>query len=129
MQFTNLKFPPLKTKSSSEPSTSLGPLLDTKVSTPNYSEVMSEFHPTVPLVHKGKGPLENSSAFDIPSFLQLNFPISPNFEECVTHSVSTPVGSPDFTSCKSEELSPRVPYLSSSQRKQRVTFNFPKPPL
>jgi hypothetical protein len=51
---------------------------------------------------------------DIPSFLQLNFPTSPNSEECVTHSVSTPVGSPDFVSCKSEEPSPRVPYLSSS---------------
>jgi hypothetical protein len=39
---------------------------------------------------------------------------SPNYEECVTHSVSTPVGSPNLISCKSEEPSPRVPYLSSS---------------
>jgi hypothetical protein len=109
-----LKTPQLKTKSSSEPSTSLSPLFDTKVLMPNCSEVRSEIHPTIPLVHKGKGPLESSSAVDIPSFLQLNFPTSPNSEECVTHSVSTPVGSPDFISCKSEEPSPRVPYLSSS---------------
>jgi hypothetical protein len=109
-----LKTPQLKTKSSFEPSTSLSPLFDTKVSVPNCSEVRSEIHPTIPLVHKGKGPLESSSAFDIPSFLQLNFLTSPNSEECVTHSVSTPVGSPDFVSCKSEEPSPHVPYLSSS---------------
>jgi hypothetical protein len=108
-----LKTPQLKTKSPSEPSTSLSPLFDTKDLTSNCSEVRSEIHPTVPLVHKGKGPLESSSAVDIPSFLQVNFPTSPNSEECVTHSVSTPVGSPDFVSCKSEELSPRVPYFSS----------------
>jgi hypothetical protein len=52
-------------------------------------------------------------AVDVPSFLQLNFLTSPNSEECVTHSVSTPVASPDFLSCKSEELSPHVPYFSS----------------
>jgi hypothetical protein len=94
--------------------TSLSPLFDTKVSTPNCSEIRSDIHPTIPLVHKGKGPIESSLDFDIPSFLQLNFPTSPNSEECVTHSVSTPVGSPDFISCKSEESSPPVPYLSSS---------------
>jgi hypothetical protein len=108
-----LKTPPLKTKSSSKPSTSLSPLFDTKVSMPNCSEVRSEFHPTVPLVHKGKGPFESSSDFDIPSFLQLNFPTSPNSEECVTHLVSTPIGSPDFASCKFEEPIPHIPYLSS----------------
>jgi hypothetical protein len=92
----------------------LSPLFDAKDSTPNYFEVRSEIHPTVPLAHKGKGPLESSSAFEVPSFLQMNFPTSPNSEERVTHSIPTPVGSPDFVSCKSEEPSPRVPYLSSS---------------
>jgi hypothetical protein len=81
---------------------------------PNCSEIRSDIHPTVPLVHKGKDPIESSSAFDVPSFLQLNFPTSPNFEECVTHSISTPIDSLDFISCKSEEPSPRAPYLSSS---------------
>jgi hypothetical protein len=109
-----LKPPQLKTKSSSEPSTSLSPLFDTKDLASNCSEVRSEIHPTVLLVHKGKGPLESSSEVDIPYFIQLNFPTSPNSEECVTHSVSTPVDSPNFVSCKFEELSPRVPYLSLS---------------
>jgi hypothetical protein len=109
-----LKTPSLKTKSPSKPSTSLSPLFDAKDSTPICFEIRSEIHPTVPLAHKGKGPLESSSAFEIPSFLHLNFPTSPNSEECVAHSVPTLVSSPDFISCKSEELSPRVPYLSSS---------------
>jgi hypothetical protein len=103
----------LKNKSPSEPSTSLSPLFDAKDSTPNYSEVRSKIHLTIPLAQKGKGPLKSSSAFDIPSFLQLNFLNSPNSKECVTHSVPTTVGSPDFVSCKSEEPSPCVPYFSS----------------
>jgi hypothetical protein len=109
-----LKSPQLKTKSSSEPSTSHSPLFDTKDLTSNCSKVRSEIHLTISLVQKGKGPLESSSVVDIPSFLQLNFSTSPNSEECVTHSVSTPIGSPNFFSCKSEEPSPLIPYLSSS---------------
>jgi hypothetical protein len=110
----NIRHPQLKTKSSSKPSTSHSPLFDTKDLTSNYSEVRSEIHSTTPLVHKGKGPFECSSAVDIPSFIQLNFPTSPNSKECVTHSVSTPAGSLDFISCKSEEPSPHIPYHSSS---------------
>jgi hypothetical protein len=64
-----LKHPQLKTKSSSKPSTSCSPLFDTKYLTSNCSEVRSEIHPTIPLVHKGKGPFESSSTVDIPSFL------------------------------------------------------------
>jgi hypothetical protein len=48
-----LKHPQLKTKSSSEPSTSHSPLFDTKDLTSNCSEVRSEIHPTIPLVLKG----------------------------------------------------------------------------
>jgi len=109
-----LKHPQLKTKSSSEPSTSRSPLSDTKDLTSNCSEVRSEIHPTTPLVHKGKGHFECLLVVDIPYFLQLNFPTSPNPEECVTHSVSTPADSPDFVSCKSEEPSPCIPYHSPS---------------
>ena len=54
-----LKTTQLKTKSSFEPSTSRSPLFDTKVLTPNCSEVRSEIHPTIPFVHKGKGTLES----------------------------------------------------------------------
>jgi hypothetical protein len=44
----------------------------------------------------------------------LNFVTSHSLEEYFTHPVSTPVGSPDYISCKSEEPSPRIPYQSSS---------------
>jgi hypothetical protein len=107
-----LKPPQLKTKSYFEPSTSCSPLSNTKDLASNYFEDRSEIHPTIPLVHKGKDPIAVSWTVDIPSFIWLNFLTSPNSEECVTHSVSTLVGSPDFVSCKSEEPSPRVPYLS-----------------
>jgi hypothetical protein len=110
-----LAIPSPKAESPSEPSTSFSPCFDAKHSTPICSEIRSEIHPTVPLVQRGEGPLEGSSAFKIPSYLQLNFPTSPNPEECVTHSFPTPVGFPDSVSCKSEEPTPRVPYPSSSE--------------
>jgi hypothetical protein len=100
---------------------------------PICSEIRSEIHPTVPLVQRGEGPLEGSSAFKIPSYLQLNFPTSPNPEECVTHSFLTPVGFPDSVSCKSEEPTPRVPYLSSSEsplsEENKVSLLFFENPL
>jgi hypothetical protein len=108
-----LETPSLKAESPSEPPTSLSPLFDAKGSMPIRSEIRSEIHPTIPSAHKGKGPLGGLSALKIPSFLQLNFPTSPNSEECVTHSFLTPIGFPDSVSCKSEEPSPRVPYPSS----------------
>jgi hypothetical protein len=39
---------------------------------------------------------------------------SHGLEEYFTHPASTPIGSPDYISCKSEEPSPRIPYQSSS---------------
>jgi hypothetical protein len=65
-------------------------------------------------LHKGKSPIENSSVVDISSTLQLNFTTSPSFEEYHTHPVSTPIGSPEYISCKSEEPSPLIPYQPSS---------------
>ena len=73
-----LKTPALKTKSPSKPSNFLSPLFDAKYSTPISSEIRSEIHPTILLAHKGKGPLESLSAFEIPYFLHLNFLTSPN---------------------------------------------------
>jgi hypothetical protein len=96
-----LEIPSLKAESPFEPSISLSPRFDAKHSTPTYSEIRSEIHPTIPLGQRGKGPLEGSLAFKIPSYLQLNFPTLPNSEECVTHSFLTLVGFPDFVSCKS----------------------------
>jgi uncharacterized membrane protein YgcG len=109
-----LEIPSPRVESPSEPPTSLNPYFDAKHSTP-YTEIGSEIHPTVPLIQRGKGPFEGSSSFKTPSYLQLNFPTSPNPEECVTHSFLTPVGFPDSVSCKSEEPTPRVPYPSSSE--------------
>jgi hypothetical protein len=39
---------------------------------------------------------------------------SHGLEEYFTHLASTPIGSPDYISYKSEEPSPRIPYQSSS---------------
>jgi hypothetical protein len=107
------KYPQLKTKSSSEPSTSRNPLFDTKDLTSNYSEVRSETRSITPVEQKGKSPIENLSTADISSTLQLNFMTSHGLEEYFTHPSSTPVGSPDYISCKSEEPIPRIPYQSS----------------
>jgi hypothetical protein len=60
-----LKYPQLKTKSSSEPSTSRNPLFDTKDITSNCSEFRSETHSITSVVPKGKIPVEKSSAVNI----------------------------------------------------------------
>ena len=99
-----LEIPSLKAESPSEPSTSLNPCFDTKHSTPICFEIWSEIHPTVPLIQRGKGPLERLLTFKTPSYLQLNFLTSPNPEECVTHLYLTLVIFPDSVSCRSEEL-------------------------
>ena len=109
-----LKYPQLKTNSSPEPSTSCNPLFDTKDITSNCSEVRSETRLITSIVHKGKGPIENLSVVDISSTLQLNFATSHSLEEYFTHPVSTPIGSPNYISCKSKYPSPHIPYQSSS---------------
>jgi hypothetical protein len=84
------KNPLVKTKFPSEPLTSYSPLSDTKDLETDYSEFRSEPHPTFPSINKGKGPLERSLSFDIPSFLHQNFPVSPDSKECVTPPFPTP---------------------------------------
>jgi hypothetical protein len=84
------KNPLVKTKFPSEPLTSYSPLSDTKDLETDYSEFRSEPHQTFPSINKGKGPLERSLSFDIPSFLHQNFPVSPDSKECVTPPFSTP---------------------------------------
>jgi hypothetical protein len=109
-----LKRPQLNTKSSFEPSTSHNPLPETINPTLTLSEVKSEIHPTTFGIHKGKNPAMNLSEIDIPPTLQLDFPTSPSLEEYTIYSNSTPVGSPNYISCKSEELSPRISFHPSS---------------
>jgi hypothetical protein len=84
------KNPPLNTKFPSEPSTSYSPRFHTKNPKTDYSEIRIEIHQTFPSINKGKGPLERSLSFDIPSFLRQNFLVSPYSKECVTPLSSTP---------------------------------------
>jgi hypothetical protein len=109
-----LKYPQPKTKSSFEPSTSHSSPPETINPTLALSEVKSETHPTTSDVHKGKNPTVNLSEIDIPLTLQLDFMTSLSLEEYTIHSDSTPAGSPDYISCKSEEPSPCIPFHPSS---------------
>ena len=59
---------PLKTKSAAEPPTLGNPLSDIKDLETEHLELRSEQHQTFPSINKGKGPLERSLSFDIPSF-------------------------------------------------------------
>jgi hypothetical protein len=45
-----------------------------------------------------------------PPFPEVNFLVSRNFEEYILYPDSYPIGSPIYTSCKSEETSPHFPY-------------------
>jgi hypothetical protein len=109
-----LKYPQLKTKSSSEPSNSRNPLFNTKDITSNFSEVRSETRQITSVVHTGKSLVETLSTVDISSTLQLNFATSHSLEEYFTHPISTLIGSPDYISCKSKDPIPRILYQSSS---------------
>ena len=84
------KNPLVKTKSASEPPTSGNPLSDIKDLETEHSEFWSEPHQTFPSINKGKGPLERSLSFEIPSFHHQNFPVSPDSKGCFTPSFSTP---------------------------------------
>jgi hypothetical protein len=84
------KNPLVKTKCPSEPLTSLNPLSDTKDLETDYSEFRSKPHLTFPSINKGKGPLERSLSFDIPSLLHQNFPVPPDSKECATPPFPTP---------------------------------------
>jgi hypothetical protein len=77
-------------------------------------KIKNEIHPTTSGVHKGENPSVNLTAIDIPLTLWLDFLTSPSLEEYTIDSYSTPAGSPDYISCKSEELSPRIPFHPSS---------------
>jgi hypothetical protein len=76
--------------------------------------VKSEILPKTYVRHKGKSPTVNLSAVDIPLTLLSDFPTSPSLEEYTIYSNPTPAGSPDYVSCKFEELSPRISIYSSS---------------
>jgi hypothetical protein len=109
-----LMYPQSNTKSSFEPSTLHNPLPETINPTLTLFEVKSEIHPTTSGVHKGKNPAVNLSEIDIPPTFQLDFTTPPSLEEYTIYSDSTPMGSPDFISCKSKEPSPCISFHSPS---------------
>jgi hypothetical protein len=109
-----LEYPQPNTKSFVEPSNSHNPLPETINPTLTLSEVKSEIHPTTFGVHKGKNPVVKLSEIDIPPTLQLDFMNSLSLEEYTIYLDSTPAGSPDYISCKSEEPSPRISFYPSS---------------
>jgi hypothetical protein len=85
-----LKNPLVKTKCPSEPLTPHSPLSDTKDLEADYSNFRGEPHQNFPSINKGKGPLERSLSFDIPSFLHQNFPFSPDSKESATPPIFYP---------------------------------------
>jgi hypothetical protein len=109
-----LKYPQPKTKIYFEPSNSHSS--PPKTINPNLLlfEAKSEIHLTTYGVNKGKNLTVNLSEIDIPSTLQLDFMTSPSLEEYTIYSDSTPVGSQDYISCKSEEPSPHISFHPSS---------------
>jgi hypothetical protein len=108
-----LKYPQPKTKSSFEPSTLHRSPPKTIYSFLVSSEVKSEIHLKTSVVHKGKNPVVNLLAVDIPPTLNLDSTTSLSLEEYTIHSDSMPTGSPDYISCKSKEPSPCIPYHPS----------------
>ena len=70
------------------------------------SEIKIKTNSTTSFSNKGKDPISIPASIDIPSVPEENFPTSRSFKEYILHSDSTPVGSPVYISCKSEEPSP-----------------------
>jgi hypothetical protein len=73
-------------------------------------EIKAETDSTASFTNKGKGPISIPASIDIPSVPEVKIPASRSFEEYILHSDSTPVGSPVYISCKSEEPSPHLSF-------------------
>jgi hypothetical protein len=73
-------------------------------------EIKTETDSITSFANKGKRPISIPASIDIPSVPEIKFPSSRSFEEHTLHSDSTPVGSPVYISCKSEEPSPHLSF-------------------
>jgi hypothetical protein len=73
-------------------------------------EIKTETDSIASFSNKGKRPISIPALIDIPSVPEIKFPASRSFEEHTLHSDSTPVGSPVYISCKSEEPSPHLSF-------------------
>jgi hypothetical protein len=74
-------------------------------------EIKTETSPTTSYVSRGDTPVVKLIPIDIPSTLNINLSVTQGLEEVSTPTDSTPVGSPIYISCKSEEPSPHLPSL------------------
>jgi hypothetical protein len=108
-----LKYPQPNTKTYFEPLTSHNSPPETINSFLAISKVKGEIHRTTSVIQKDKNPTVNLSAVNILPTLHLDFSTSLSLKEYTIHSDSTPVGSPNYITCKSEEPSPRIPYHPS----------------
>jgi hypothetical protein len=72
-------------------------------------EIKTETSPTTSYITRGDTPALNIIPINIPSTLNINPLITQGLEEVSTYTDSTPVGSPIYISCKSEEPSPHIP--------------------
>jgi hypothetical protein len=78
-------------------------------------EFKAETFPTVSFTNRGKRSISLPTSIDISSVPKIQSTTSQNSEEYTVYLDSTPVGSPVYTSCESEETSPHfpVPYFSN----------------
>jgi hypothetical protein len=78
-------------------------------------EFKVETFPTVSFTNRGKRSISLPTSIDISSVPKIQSTTSQNSEEYTLYLDSTPVGSPVYTSCESEETSPHfpVPYFSN----------------
>jgi hypothetical protein len=73
------------------------------------SVVKTEISPTTSYVMRGDTPASKLIPIDIPLNLNINPSVTQGLEEVSMYTDSTPVGSPIYISCKSEEPSPHIP--------------------
>jgi hypothetical protein len=90
-------------------------------------EIKTETSLTTSYVIRGDTPTSKLIPIDIPLTLNINPFMTQGLEEVATYTDSTPVGSPIYISCKSEEPSPCIPsspfsYFTSPSKK---FLNFP----
>jgi hypothetical protein len=94
-------------------------------------EFKTETFSTVSFTNKGKRSISLPTSIDISSLPEVQFPISQNSEEYTVYLDSTPVGSPVYTPCESEETSPCFPspsfssFLSLDDQFPETIFPYP----
>jgi hypothetical protein len=73
-------------------------------------EIKADINSTSPFTSKGKISLLIPSFIDIPLVPKVKVLVPENSEDYISYPNSTPIGSPIYISCKSEEPSPHFPF-------------------